>query len=111
MPVWWNGRHARLKSGCPVGRASSSLATGTGGNETVECGACGRVLWPTLGRVALWLVPPVGRFVSCVWRMVRGFLLRVLRALCVCCFVSLFLDSNPARCRVRLLIGSLELFG
>ena len=30
LPVWWNGRHARLKSGCPVGRASSSLATGTG---------------------------------------------------------------------------------
>lgn len=24
-------------------------------------------------------------------------MLRVLRALCVCCFVSLFLDSNPAR--------------
>ena len=35
-PVWWNGRHARLKSGCPVGRASSSLATGTGGSEIVE---------------------------------------------------------------------------
>lgn len=68
-----------------------------GGSETVEYGACGRVLWPTLGRVALWLVPPVGRLVSCVWRMVRGFLLRVLRALCVGCFVSLFLDSNPAR--------------
>ena len=96
LPVWWNGRHARLKSGCPVGRAGSTPATGTGGGETVEYGACRRVLWPTLGRVALWLVPPVGRLVSCVWRMVCGFLLRVLRALCVCCFVSPVLDSNPA---------------
>lgn len=25
--------------------------------------------------------------------------------------LPLYLDSNPARCRVRLLIGSLELFG
>ena len=41
MPVWWNGRHARLKSGCPVGRAGSSLATGTGGSETVEQGRVG----------------------------------------------------------------------
>ena len=30
LPVWWNGRHARLKSGCPVGRAGSTPATGTG---------------------------------------------------------------------------------
>ena len=37
-----------------------------------------------------------GALVSYVWRMVRGFLLRVLRALCVCCFVSPVLDSNPA---------------
>lgn len=88
MPVWWNGRHARLKSGCPVGRAGSSLATGTGGSETVEYGACGRVLWPTLGRVALWLVPPVGRLVSYVWRMVRGFLLRATRACLLFCFPS-----------------------
>ena len=86
MPVWWNGRHARLKSGCPVGRASSSLATGTRGSETVEYGARVRVLWPTLGRVALWLVPPVGRLVSYVWRMVRGFLLRAARARWLFCF-------------------------
>lgn len=68
-----------------------------------------RVLWPTLGRVALWLVPPVGRLVSYVWRMVRGFLLRAARARWLFCFPSL--DSNPARCRVRLLIGSLTLRG
>ena len=37
-PVWWNGRHARLKSGCPVGRASSSLATGTGGTKLLNMG-------------------------------------------------------------------------
>lgn len=29
MPVWWNGRHARLKIECPSGRAGSSPATGT----------------------------------------------------------------------------------
>lgn len=45
-----------------------------------------RVLWPTLGRVALWLVPPVGRLVSYVWRMVRGFLLRAARARWLFCF-------------------------
>lgn len=48
----------------------------------------------------------VGSLVVGAW-----VLLRVLRALCVGCFVSPVLDSNPARCRVRLLIGSLELFG
>ena len=45
-----------------------------------------RVLWPTLGRVAMWLVPPVGRLVSYVWRMVRGFLLRAARARWLFCF-------------------------
>ena len=45
-----------------------------------------RVLWPTLGRVALWLVPPVGRLVSYVWRLVRGFLLRAARACWLFCF-------------------------
>ena len=57
-----------------------------GGSETVEYGARVRVLWPTLGRVALWLVPPVGRLVSYVWRMVRGFLLRAARACWLFCF-------------------------
>ena len=62
--------------------------------KRLNMGARVRVLWPTLGRVALWLVPPVGRLVSYVWRLVRGFCcaLRVL----VGCFVSPVLDSNPA---------------
>lgn len=95
LPVWWNGRHARLKSGCPVGRAGSSPATGTGGNKTVEYGARVRVLWPTWGRVALWLVPPVGRWCPTFggWCAGSCCALRVLDG----CFVSLFLDSNPAR--------------
>ena len=47
-----------------------------------------------------------------LWRLVRGFCC----ARCHCHLVlfvllSPYLDSNPARCRVRLLIGSLELFG
>lgn len=29
MPVWWNGRHARLKIECPSGRTGSSPVTGT----------------------------------------------------------------------------------
>lgn len=66
-----------------------------------------RVLWPTLGRVALWLVPLRGVFSCGGWCAGSCCALRVLDG----CFVSLFLDSNPARCRVRLLIGSLELFG
>ena len=87
------GRRARLKSGCPVGRASSSLATGTGGTKWLNMGVCARVV-ADIGRVA----PMVGAAAGCVflWRLVRGFLLRVLRALCVCCFVSPVLDSNPA---------------
>ena len=56
-------------------------------------GVCARVV-ADIGRVA----PMVGAAAGCVflWRLVRGFLLRVLRALCVCCFVSPVLDSNPA---------------
>ena len=95
MPVWWNGRHARLKSGCPVGRASSSPATGTRGRQKrLNMGARVRVLWPTLGRVALWLVPPVGRWCPAFggWCAGSCCALRVLDG----CFVSLFLDSNPA---------------
>ena len=37
-PVWWNGRHARLKSGCPVGRVGSSPTTGTGEAKQVNGG-------------------------------------------------------------------------
>ena len=53
-----------------------------------------RVLWPTLGRVALWLVPPVGRWCPTFggWCAGSCCALRVLDG----CFVSLFLDSNPA---------------
>ena len=49
------------------------------------------MLWPTLGRVALWLVPR--RLLVRLW-LVRGFCcaLRVLDG----CFVSPLLDSNPA---------------
>ena len=66
-----------------------------------------RVLWPTLGRVALWLVPLRGVFSCGGWCAGSCCALRVLDG----CFVSLFLDSNPARCRARLLIGSLTLCG
>lgn len=107
--MWWNGRHDRLKSGCPVGRASSSLATGTRGSETVEYGACGRVLWPTLGRVALWLVPLRGVFScggwcagSCCASCVR-FVFDVL--------FPLFWTVIPRGRWVRLLSGSLTLCG
>lgn len=105
MPVWWNGRHARLKSGCPVGRAGSSPATGTGGNKTVEYGARVRVLWPTLGRVALWLVPPVGRWCPTFGGWCAGSCCapRVLDG----CFVSPFWTVIQRGCWVRLLIGSL----
>ena len=40
MPVWWNGRHHRLKICCPKGRAGSSPATGTiclGSSEEEHC--------------------------------------------------------------------------
>ena len=49
-----------------------------------------------IGACSLMVGSARGALVSYVWRLVRGFLLRVLRALCVGCFVSLFLDSNPA---------------
>ena len=52
-----------------------------------------RVLWPTLGRVALWLVPLRGVFSCGGWCVGSYCALRVLDG----CFVSLFLDSNPAR--------------
>lgn len=101
-----------IKSGCPVGRAGSSPATGTRGRQKrLNMGARWCVLWPTLGRVALWLVPPVGRLVSCVWRLVRGFC-------CAFCVRFVFAVLFPSfwtviqhGCWVRLLIGSLELFG
>ena len=53
------------------------------------------MLWPTLGRVAL---VGAARGADGVLRLAVGawVLLRVLRALCVCCFVSPVLDSNPA---------------
>ena len=93
LPVWWNGRHARLKSGCPVGRAGSTPATGTGETKRFNTSASVRVLWPTLGRVALWLVPLRGVFSCGGWCVGSCCALRVLDG----CFVSLFLDSNPAR--------------
>lgn len=112
MPVWWNGRHARLKSGCPVGRAGSSPATGTRGRQKrLNMGARWCVLWPTLGRVALWLVPPVGRWCptfggwcagSCCASCVR-FVFAVL-------FPS-FWTVIPRGRWVRLLSGSLTLCG
>ena len=70
-----------------------------------------RVLWPTLGRVALWLVPPVGRWCptcggwcagSCCASCVR-FVFAVL--------FPLFWTVIQHGCWVRLLIGSLTLCG
>lgn len=81
----------------PVGRASSSLATGTRGSETVEYGACGRVLWPTLGRVALWLVSPVGRWCLALVTGARVLVARLGSLFLFAVFVSPYLDSNPAR--------------
>lgn len=52
-----------------------------------------RVLWPTLGRVASWLVPLRGVFSCGGW--CAGFVAR-----CACSMAVLFppvLDSNPAR--------------
>ena len=75
------------------------------GDKTVEYGACVRVLWPTLGRVALWLVSPVGRW--CL-ALVTGA--RVLVARCACLLAvlfPLFWTVIQHGCWVRLLIGSL----
>lgn len=69
------------------------------------------MLWPTLGRVALWLVPPVGRWCptfggwcagSCCASCVR-FVFAVL--------FPLFWTVIQHDCWVRLLIGSLTLCG
>ena len=64
------------------------------GGKTVEYGCVWARVVADIGACS----PVVGAAAGCVflWRLVRGFLLRVLRALCVCCFVPPVLDSNPA---------------
>lgn len=109
MPVWWNGRHARLKSGCPVGRAGSSPATGTGGNKTVEYGCvCARVV-ADIGACS----PVVGAAAGCVflWRLVRGFCCASCVRFVFAVLFPLFWTVIPRGRWVRLLSGSLTLCG
>lgn len=68
-----------------------------------------RVLWPTLGRVALRLVPPVGRWCPTFGGWCAGFVAR-----CACSMAVLFPSFWTViqhGCWVRLLIGSLTLCG
>ena len=80
------GRHDRLKSGCPVGRAGSTPATGTRGSETAEYG-CARVrvvadIWACS---SCRLVSPVGR-----WCLALATGAWVLVARCACSMAVLF---------------------
>ena len=52
-----------------------------------------------------------GALLSRVGDWCVGFVARLGSWLLFAVFVSPYLDSNPARCRVRLLIGSLTLCG
>ena len=111
LPVWWNGRHARLKSGRPVGRAGSSPATGTRGSETVEYGACGRVLWPTLGACSPVVGVTCGALVSRLGDWCAGSCCASCVRFVFAVLFPLFWTVIQHGCWVRLLSGSLTLCG
>ena len=90
MPLWWNGRHSRLKICCPYGRAGSSPASGTKcpRNRIGICTALKtRVLWVRLpprirpvgaiGRRA-WVRPMFLKVQLLYWTLIFDFSLKLL---------------------------------